>query len=244
MHTLRVNQRVTLLKKPFFSISPSAESYFEVFWGSPLFESFCPSYEILDRCFLVYPDSQCTKKNFTTLILLLGGLCNIFGPILGILLNILRNVKHFLDILHECLDITVVVTKLRNGLPLLGSPSALSIFGYFWSIFYYFSKIVGNHLTFLSEYLFIFIFWLLFYGGSDNITDVCLSVYLSISVCPYGNHLKFPSEFFFIFFFRLLFYGGFDSIPDVCLSAYLSVRNFGIFLRNESLVFFWFFAPW
>ena len=115
MHAIRVNQKVTLLKKPFYSISPSAESHFKLFWGSSLFENFCASYEILDRYFLYYPDSQCTNKNLTTLILQLGGLCNIFGLILGILLNILRNAKHFLDTLHECLDITVAVTRAFLG---------------------------------------------------------------------------------------------------------------------------------
>ena len=147
-----------------------------------------------------------------------------FWAYFGILLNILRNVKHFLDILYECLDITVVVTKLRSGLPLLGSPSALSIFGCFWSIFYYFSKIIGNHLTFLSEYLFIFLFWLLFYGGSDNITNVCLSVYLSVSVCSYENHLTFSSEFFLSFFFDSCSMEGLIASPmSVCLPICLSV---------------------
>ena len=60
---------------------------------------------------LYYPNSHSSKKNFTTCIPLLAALCNIFGPILDLSLNVLRNLKHFLDILRECLDITVVVTN-------------------------------------------------------------------------------------------------------------------------------------
>ena len=35
---------------------------------------------------------------------------------LRIFLNLLRNVKYFLDILNKCLDITVVATKQKNVL--------------------------------------------------------------------------------------------------------------------------------
>ena len=56
-------------------------------------------------------------------------------PILWIFLNALRNLKHSLDILHECLYITVVVTKLRNvfGLSLLWT--FFGVFGPFCTMF-------------------------------------------------------------------------------------------------------------
>ena len=60
------------------------------------------------------------RKISQDLSLCWGELNNIFGSILGIFLDVLRNVKHSLDFFHQCLNITVVVTKLRKvrGLPL------------------------------------------------------------------------------------------------------------------------------
>ena len=65
--------------------------------------------------------------------------------ILGIFHHVLGNKRHSLEHLHESADIKVVATK-----PNL---SVLDIFGYFWSIFYYVAEIVGNHITFLYEFL-------------------------------------------------------------------------------------------
>ena len=76
-----------------------------------------------------------------------------FGPILGILLNVLRNLKYFLDILHKYLYITGVVAKLRNVLV----SSALDIFRCFWSIFYCVPQIIGKHLTLSSEFFYLFL---------------------------------------------------------------------------------------
>lgn len=62
--------------------------------------------------------------------------------ILGAFLNILRNSKHSLDILHENLDTTRVVTTLRNVLGLTLLWAFFGVFGPFCSIFlkYYFSS--------------------------------------------------------------------------------------------------------
>ena len=70
-------------------------------------------------------------------------------PILGIFLTIFRNLKDSVDILNECLDTTVFVTKLKNVLSLRRSGHIWC----FWFILYYVSKTVGNHLTFSSEFL-------------------------------------------------------------------------------------------
>ena len=65
----------------------------------------------------------------------LGHYAIFFGPIWGILFNVLKNLKHFFDTLHECLDITAVVTKLRNvfGFPL--RCAFLGVFGSFCTMF-------------------------------------------------------------------------------------------------------------
>ena len=139
IEVLGIAQRVpSLIKSTLQHISQFAVSHLEIslgsFWGILLcFWELLPtkyicakfheiiSYEILYWCLLYYFHSHSTKKKFTARIPLLGALCNIFGSILGILFNVLRNLKHSLDNLHECLDITVVVTKPRNVLvfPLL-----------------------------------------------------------------------------------------------------------------------------
>ena len=56
---------------------------------------------------------------------LLGTLSCILGPVLGIFLNVLGNLKYSFDILHECLDIIMVIDKLKN---VLGS----LYFEHFW----------------------------------------------------------------------------------------------------------------
>ena len=111
-----ITQRVTPLKRPFYSISSSAGSHLEVFWGSywvTLFHSWeafhILFYEILYRCILYYSDSQCAKKNFTASIPLLLALCSIFGYNN---INVLKNLKYFLDILHGCSDITIPPSAL------------------------------------------------------------------------------------------------------------------------------------
>ena len=62
--------------------------------------------------------------------------------ILGAFLNILRNSKHSLDILHESLDTTMVVTTLRNMLGLTLLWAFFGVFSPFCIIFlkYYFSS--------------------------------------------------------------------------------------------------------
>ena len=84
------------------------------------------------------------KKNSTGCSLLLEALRSIFAPILSIFFNVLRNLKYSLDILHECIDIIVEVTKLKFGIP----SSALDIFACFWFILYYVPQRVRNRLTF------------------------------------------------------------------------------------------------
>ena len=103
--------------------------------------------------FSYYSNSHSTKKNLTLCIPLLGVLCNISGPIFGILLIVLRKLKHSLDILHEYCQIAVI-TKVRN---VLGFPPALDIFWYFWSILYIAPQIVGNHVAFSFEFLLTFL---------------------------------------------------------------------------------------
>lgn len=48
-----------------------------------------------------------------------AGIMWYFGVYLGIFLRVLSKLKHYLDVLHECLDITVMVTKLRVVFDLL-----------------------------------------------------------------------------------------------------------------------------
>ena len=73
------------LKSSFHSVSPSAGSHFEVFWGLldyvlVFFKScFILSYKILySRC-LYYSDSQWAKKKLTAFISLLGDILQFFG---------------------------------------------------------------------------------------------------------------------------------------------------------------------
>ena len=59
--------------------------------------------EISCSWFLYYFHSQCAKKNVKARIPLLGTLCSPFASILGISLNVLRTLKHSIDILQKCL---------------------------------------------------------------------------------------------------------------------------------------------
>ena len=121
------------------------------------------------------------------------GYYTIFRPNLGVLLNVLRNVEHFLDILHECPNITLVVTKLRN---VLGSPLLLTFSGCIWSIRYYVPQKVENQQIFPSEFFLLnFCFWPPFYVGSYKIADFCLSIHPSV------RHLWVGSLVIFFFFF-------------------------------------------
>ena len=82
---LGIADRITSLKKPFYSISTSVKSHFEVFWGSfwgillHFLELFLIlSYKIFYRWFLYYSENQCDKKNFTSCLPLLGALYSLF----------------------------------------------------------------------------------------------------------------------------------------------------------------------
>ena len=84
----------------------------------------------------------------------LGNYVVIFGPVFGIFLNLLRNLKHSFDILHECFVVTLMVSTQENVLDLL----LLLTFRCFWSMLYYFPQIVRNYEAFSSEFLFNFLF--------------------------------------------------------------------------------------
>ena len=92
--------------------------YFGAYFGlcSSSFESCFSSYlmKFNTDVFCITVIVSVLRKISQHLSLCWWTLCNILGPILGILLDVLRNVKYSLEILHECLDITVVVTRLRN----------------------------------------------------------------------------------------------------------------------------------
>ena len=95
------------------------------FWGilgvcSSIFESCFPSYpmSVYTGVFCITLTVNLLRKISQHLFLYWEPLGNIFGSILGVLPNILRNVKQSLDNLYEWLDITAVVTKLRNVLDL------------------------------------------------------------------------------------------------------------------------------
>ena len=129
----------------------------EPFWGifgfilvifSSVFETYSILfYYILCRCFLYYPDSRHTKKNYTAYIPLLRSLCSIFILILCILLNVLRNIKENLDISHECL----VVTKLTNAL-FLPFPCVV------WVVLVYFVVCSLNRRELPNILIWIFVF--------------------------------------------------------------------------------------
>ena len=156
MHEI-VFTRVTVPRRIFWVIFCSflvVVTFLRSFISWEPFNCFTHYFDILYRYFLYYSDIQCTKKNFTARILLLGELCSIFGPVFGIFLNLLRNLKHSLDILHECFGVTLMVSKQENVLCLL----LLLTYWCFWSMFYYFPQIVRNYEAFSSEFLFNFLF--------------------------------------------------------------------------------------
>ena len=127
---LSITQRVTSLEKACPPLLGAIIVFWGLFWDMLFyFWELFPilSFEILYRCFLYYSDSQWAKKNFTACIPLLGPLCSIFGTVLSIFINALRNLKCSLDILNKCLDNTAVVTKLKNVL----SVPLLHFFGVF-----------------------------------------------------------------------------------------------------------------
>ena len=98
-----------------------------------------------------------SQEKFHSIYPSTGGIMLYFWEFLGIFRKVLRNLKHFFDVLHECLDIIVVVNKLKNilNLPLLWT--FLDVCGPLCiiCIMYYILQIVMNHLSF--SYLFLFI---------------------------------------------------------------------------------------
>ena len=124
-------------------------------------------------CFFYYSHSHNTEK-FNSAYLLLWALCNIFWSVLGILLNVPRNLKHSFHTLHECLGITDMQWS-RVWLC-----SALGIFSCFWSILYYVPQILCSsycYMTFPSGLLLIFLLDPSLTGGPiKQPLSVCLSV--------------------------------------------------------------------
>ena len=126
---LGITQRISPLRKTFFIIYSSAGSHIEVFWClfwgyAPLFLSTVPPSYLIKFCTDIFCDSHCAKTVSEHEFLY-----STFGPILGIFLNVLGNLIYFLDILLECLDITVVVTKLKNMFGLFLLWICLGVFG-------------------------------------------------------------------------------------------------------------------
>ena len=59
------------------------------------------------------------KEKFRSIYPSTAGIMQYFGVYLGIFPKVLSNLKNYLDVLHECLDITVMVAKLRMVFDLL-----------------------------------------------------------------------------------------------------------------------------
>ena len=93
-------------------------------------------------------------RNISRHVSLCWGHCPVFELIFVIFLNVLRNLKDFLDILHKWLDITVVITKFKN---VLDFPLLWTFVVYFWSILYYLLHIVWNHLKFSFVWIFVYL---------------------------------------------------------------------------------------
>ena len=126
---LGITQRIAPPRKTFFIIYSSVGSHIEVFWClfwgyAPLFLRTVPPSYLIKFCTDIFCDSHCAKT-----VSELEFLHSTFGPILDIFLNVLENLKYFLDILLECLDITVVVTKIKNMLGLFLLWICLGVFG-------------------------------------------------------------------------------------------------------------------
>ena len=134
---------------------------------------------ILYICFLYCSDSQCIKKFLKHASLSLGHYAISLGTVFGILLSVLTNLKHYFDILHECLDITAVVVKLKNVL-------GLSLFRTFLGVLAQFVLFCLNRSE-LSNIFFHLIFSLFFFLDHRPTEDpikallsICLSVRLSV----------------------------------------------------------------
>ena len=101
------------------------------------------------------------------------------GTVFGILLSVLTNLKHYFDILHECLDITAVVIELKNVL-------GLSLFRTFLGVLAHFVLFCLNRSE-LSNIFFHLNFTLFFFLDPRPTEDpikallsICLSVRLSV----------------------------------------------------------------
>ena len=134
---------------------------------------------ILYICFLYCSDSQCTKKFSKHASLSWGHYAISLGAVFGILLSVLTNLKHYFDILHECLDITAVVVKLKNVL-------GLSLFRTFLGVLAQFVLFCLSRSE-LSNIFFHLIFSLFFFLDHRPTEDpikallsICLSVRLSV----------------------------------------------------------------
>ena len=118
---LGINQRVILLKK-LFTANPCLlkvilryfMTYFEV--SSPILESRFPSYlkNICTDAFCLTLTVNVLSKISQLVYLCWGHYAVFFGLILGIFLNVSRNLKNYFDIWHECYDITAMVIKLKK----------------------------------------------------------------------------------------------------------------------------------
>lgn len=92
------SQLLSVCWKPFWSILRQVLGYSSLFLGASC-------------SFLHYCDNHFAKKNFATLIPLLGVLSSIFGPVLGALLNVLKNVKLLLIF---CTDLFILLKWSLN----------------------------------------------------------------------------------------------------------------------------------
>ena len=137
---LGISQRVNSPRRPFIAfplLLGGILKYFgDNFWAwFPILRA-VPSpilfHEVLYRCIFYYFASQCVKKNVTAHIPLMWAFCCIWV----IFLNVLRNLKHSLDILHGCLDITMVVSKLKNIFSLTQCWTFFGVFSPFFIMFF------------------------------------------------------------------------------------------------------------
>ena len=122
----------TTFTSPFHSISSSAGSHFGLILCM-LFYSWKISY-LMKFCSYIF----CISVRFivlrTTLQHVSLSFMQYLESILIIFLNVMRNLKHSLDILNKCLFITVVVTKLKNVLDLSLLWKFFGVFGQFCSM--------------------------------------------------------------------------------------------------------------
>ena len=112
--------------------------------------------------------------------------------IIIIIIIISIKVKHFLNVLYECLHITVVVTMCWASLCI----------EHFWVLLVQFVLFSSNIMepSHISIWLFVCLsFWTPFYRGSDNITYVCLSVCLSFRASVWLFSQELVNSFFWFF---------------------------------------------